>query len=156
MTVSRRPETFADEPFLHRLLIERTRQDLALDHVPAPLQEQLLTMQVNLRLSSIRGNYAGGSSEIIMLDDQPAGWLFLRETEEEVQLVEVVVLGEFRGQGIGTATIGEVVVRAGQAGKPVRLRVNVMNTGAFRLYERLGFQRIGGDAVQHEMERKPS
>jgi ribosomal protein S18 acetylase RimI-like enzyme len=153
MSISRRSESLADEPFLHRLLLERTAQKLGLDHLPAPMREQILTMQVRLRLGSVRANYSDGSSEIILLNGQPVGWVFICETRGELRLVEIVVLSECRGQGIGAATIGEIIARAERASKPVRLRVDAMNTSAFRLYERLGFRRTGGDEVQHEMER---
>jgi ribosomal protein S18 acetylase RimI-like enzyme len=153
MSITRRPESLTDEPFLHRLLLERTAQELGLDHLPTPLREQVLTMQVGLRLGSVRANYADGSGEIILLDGRPAGWMFVCETRGEVRLVEIVVLSEYRGQGIGAATIVEVIACAERAGKPVRLLVDAMNTSAFRLYERLGFRRTGGDEVQYEMER---
>jgi ribosomal protein S18 acetylase RimI-like enzyme len=125
---------------------------LQLDHLPAPMRDQILGMQARLRLNAVRSHAPGSSSEIILVNGQPAGWVFVRESEAEVRLVEIVVLSEFRGQGIGAAVIGEVIAKANRAGKPVRLRVDVMNANAFRLYARLGFRRIGGDEVQHEME----
>jgi ribosomal protein S18 acetylase RimI-like enzyme len=57
-----------------------------------------------------------------------------------------------RGMGIGAAAIQVILSSAADAGKPVRLSVNPMNQGAIRLYERLGFRKIGEDEIQHFME----
>jgi ribosomal protein S18 acetylase RimI-like enzyme len=150
--VSRRTAAEEDQPFLQRLLLERTAQELPLDHLPAPIRDEVLRLQAGLRLQSTK-NYANGSSEIIVAGAEPAGWILWAATGEELRLVEVAVLAAYRGRGIGTAAINQLIAVANLAGKPVRLRVNVTNAGAVRLYERLGFRRIGGDEVQHEMER---
>jgi ribosomal protein S18 acetylase RimI-like enzyme len=42
---------------------------------------------------------------------------------------------------------------ADRARLPVRLHVNILNRGAVRLYERLGFRTIEDDEVQYLMER---
>jgi ribosomal protein S18 acetylase RimI-like enzyme len=46
-----------------------------------------------------------------------------------------------------------VIAAAARGGKPARLNVAVLNSRAIALYRRLGFARIGGDEVQHVMER---
>ncbi len=81
------------------------------------------------------------------------GWIVVTTMPHEVRLVEIMVGAEFRGRGIGSAVIGEVLASAESAGRPVRLHVNVTNIAAIRLYERLGFRRIDGDEVQHLMEK---
>jgi GNAT superfamily N-acetyltransferase len=50
----------------------------------------------------------------------------------EVRLVEIMVLPERRGWGVGTATLDEILATA--------------------VYERLGFRKIGQDAVQYLTE----
>lgn len=149
--ISRRSETAEDEPFVWRLMLERTAQELQLEHLPPAIRDQILEMQVRLRLSAVRLN-AEASAEIILADAEPAGWMCVRETENEVHLIEIMVLEKCRGRGIGTTIIKGVAESASAAGKPVRLRVNVTNGSAIRLYQSLGFRRTGGDDVQHEME----
>jgi ribosomal protein S18 acetylase RimI-like enzyme len=149
--ISRRSETADDEPFVWRLMLERTAQELQLDHLPEAMRDQILEMQVRLRLSTVRLN-VGALAEIILADAEPAGWMCMRETENEVHLIEIMVLEKCRGRGIGTAIIKGLAETARAVRKPVRLRVNVTNGSAIRLYQRLGFRRAGGDDVQHEME----
>ena len=132
-------------------MLERTAQELQLEHLPEAMRNQILEMQVRLRLSAVRLN-AEASAEIILADAEPAGWMCVRETENEVHLIEIMVLKKCRGRGIGTTIIKELAEAASAAGKPVRLLVNVTNGSAIRLYQSLGFRRTGGDEVQHEME----
>src|SRR5262249_38712167 len=66
-----------------------------------------------------------------------------------------MVLAQHRGQGIGSTVLHKLLAAASAAGKPLRLAVASNNGRALQLYERLGFQRIGGDEAQHYMEHPP-
>jgi ribosomal protein S18 acetylase RimI-like enzyme len=153
MTITRRPETLDDEPFLRQMILASITQELMAWTWPDAIRDQLLGMQYTSKVGSLRANYPQASSEIILVDGQPAGWIFLDELPESIHLCEIMVLIERRGQGVGAAVLREVLAAADRAGKPVHLLVNVTNTRAIQLYERLGFARTGGNEVQHEMER---
>ena len=58
---------------------------------------------------------------------------------EEIRMVDVALLPEFRGAGVGTALTRELLEEGAKKGKPVRLRVWRENP-ALRLYQRLGFK----------------
>jgi ribosomal protein S18 acetylase RimI-like enzyme len=153
MRIARRRETPRDEAFLRRLIVDTVAHELGADAWPEPMRGHLLGIQFEGRRQSQRANYPDAVSEVIEVDGQNAGWIVVVTMPHEVRLVEIMVAAEFRGQGIGSAAIGEVLAAAESAGKPVLLNVNVMNSRAIRLYERLGFRRIGGDEVQHSMQK---
>jgi len=153
MTITRRPETPADEPFLRQMTIASLTQELMAWMWPEAIRDQLLLMQYTAKLGSLRSNHPAASSEIILADGEPAGWIFLDESPEQIHLCEIMTLIEQRGKGVGSTVLREVLEAADRAGKPVRLLVSVTNTGAVKLYERLGFVRTAGNEVQHEMER---
>jgi GNAT superfamily N-acetyltransferase len=153
--ISRRPEILEDEPFLRRLIVATITQELGAWAWPQPMRDHLLGIQYQSRRTGVRANFSGGSSEIILMNGIDVGWLCTADLDDQIRLVEIMVLAEHRGKGVGAAVIREVIATAKRCGKPVRLRVNVMNPGAIRLYQRLGFQRIGGDEVQHVMEHPP-
>lgn len=154
MKITRRRETQADEAFLRRLVIDTVGRELGADAWPEPMRGHLLGIQFDGRRQSHRANYPDAASDVIAADGRDAGWIVVATMPHEVRLVEIMVAAEFRGRGIGSAAIGEVLAAAGSAGQPARLHVSVTNSGAIRLYERLGFRRIGGDEVQHVMEWK--
>ena len=155
MTITRRPETLADEPFLRQMITASIAQELMAWMWPEAIRDQLLGMQYTQKVGSLRASYPEASSEMILVDGQPAGWIFLAETPESIHLCEIMVLIEMRSKGIGATILRELLDRADHASKPVYLLVNVTNTRAIQLYERLGFVRTGGNEVQHEMERQP-
>ena len=153
MTVSNRPEAPEDEPVLRRLIMQTVTEQLMAWSWPEPMREHLLEIQYTARRRAAHVNFPGGESRIILADAQNVGWVVVADLEDEVRLVEIMVLSEHRGKRIGSAIIDELLAAAARAGKPARLNVAVLNSRAIALYQRLGFTRIGGDEVQHVMER---
>jgi ribosomal protein S18 acetylase RimI-like enzyme len=154
MIVTLRHETpdGGDDPFIKRLLLETIASLLGAGAWPEPLRETLLAQQCAIRLQSRRGAFPQGRGQIIRIDGEDAGWLFLADGPDELRIVDIVIARARSGQGAGTAVIRRLLAEAEALGKPVRLSVNVLNTGAARLYHRLGFRLTGGDAVQHFLE----
>ncbi len=69
---------------------------------------------------------------------------------------DLAVLPEFRGQGIGGLLLSEVEKRARQRGCcKLTLEVRIDNERACKLYERLGFEASGGDSVHMLFLAKP-
>jgi ribosomal protein S18 acetylase RimI-like enzyme len=156
MTVTLSPEApDTGEPFVRRVIVETLALEFGAQHWPEPMRSQLLGIQYATRRQGSRASFPAGESRIILLDGEPVGWLYTATLEDAVWLAEIMVLPEHRGKGAGSAALREVLAAAARAGKPVRLTVNILNSGAIRLYESLGFRRTGGTEVQHEMEARP-
>jgi ribosomal protein S18 acetylase RimI-like enzyme len=156
MTVSFRPETPEDEPWVRELIVEAVGQELGAHSWPEPMRSHLLGIQYTQRRNAVRLHYPEGESRIILADRAAAGWIYLAALPDEVRVAEVMVMAGYRSRGLGSEVIRRIIADADAAGKPVRLRVNVTNVRAGSFYERLGFQRVGGDELQHLMERVPS
>ena len=103
------------------------------------------------RRQSRRADFPAAASHIVEVDGTAAGWAVVAPTPHGLHLVDIMVLPELRGKGIGSAAIEAVA--ATSPGNAVRLEVNPMNHGAIRLYERLGFRIVARDEVQYLMER---
>src|SRR5579863_3826081 len=127
MKIERRPESPADEPFLRQMIIASLTQELMAWMWPEAIRDQLLQMQYTAKLGSLRSNHPSATSEIILADSEPAGWIFIDESPEHIHLCEIMVLIELRGKGVGSTVLREVLEAADRAGKPVRLLVNVTN-----------------------------
>ncbi|RDS81477.1 GNAT family N-acetyltransferase [Dyella psychrodurans] len=70
--------------------------------------------------------------------------VFFRKGSRVARLYSIASLPEARGKGVGTALIEAVEAATRQRrGHAVRLEVRTDNHSAVRLYERLGYQRIG-------------
>jgi ribosomal protein S18 acetylase RimI-like enzyme len=155
MNVALRPEAREDDEFLRRLITQTIAGELGADQWPEPMRSQLLGLQYLNRRMGPRSAFPQGESFVMVADAHPAGWLFLADLDHEIHLVEIMVLPELRGKGVGSVAMRQVLARAATTGKPVGLTVNVLNAGAIRLYESLGFERTGGDEIQHRMEARP-
>ena len=63
---------------------------------------------------------------------------------DEIHINNVAIRPEYRGRGMGTAVMHHVLAEAARLGaRRATLEVRASNTGAIRLYERLGFYVAG-------------
>jgi GNAT superfamily N-acetyltransferase len=83
-------------------------------------------------------NYPNTTFSIILCDGAPAGRLYVARWEQEHRLMDIALLQEFRGQGIGTHFLRQLQAEAASVGKPLTLHAEAFNW-ACQWYERLGF-----------------
>lgn len=107
-------------------------------------------MQFRAQRMQYSASYPSASREIVVLDGVAVGNLVVDRSSSEVRLVDVGLLPEFRGHGIGSALVSELIA----SGLPVSLHVAKGNP-AQRLYARLGFEVVGDDGVYVGMRRLP-
>jgi ribosomal protein S18 acetylase RimI-like enzyme len=150
--VSLRPITPEDQEFLAGVYASTRSEELA--PVPWPEEQKLafLRSQFDAQHAFYQANYPGADWLVIERAGVPAGRLYLHRRPDEFRLVDITLLPEHRGCGVGTALVLSVIAEATAAGKPVRIHVE-KNNPALRLYERLGFAPIADRGVYHLMER---
>ena len=90
-----------------------------------------------------------------MLDNRLIGRLLVDRGADFDTLVDIVILREKRGAGVGTWILRALCVEADLTNKRMRLHVQSTNR-AKNLYERLGFHRIEDLQVAWLMERLPN
>ena len=69
-------------------------------------------------------------------------------------MVDIALLPDWRGRGVGTALTQPVIAEARAAGKTVSISVEKHNP-AERLYRRLGFREVADEGVHWIMEWCP-
>ena len=89
-----------------------------------------------------------------MVDGEPAGRLYIHRGPSEIRIVDIALLPEHRGGGVGTQLVRDLLAEADADGKSVTIHVERMNP-ALRLYERLGFSLGEDKGVYLFLERKP-
>lgn len=117
-------------------------------------QEMLLKMQFNAQRQHYELAYEALEHSIILVGNRPTGRIMVFRSEREFVLVDVALLPDARGMGIGTALIADLLTDAERAGKPVSLHVAKDNR-ARRLYERLGFEIREDTGMYFKMESRP-
>jgi ribosomal protein S18 acetylase RimI-like enzyme len=118
-------------------------------------KDAFLRMQFDAQDAWWHENYAEASFDVILVDGEPAGRLYVHRGPSEIRIVDVALLPEHRGNGIGTRLLEDLVAEGDAAGKSVTIHVERMNP-ALRLYERLGFSVAEDKGVYLFLERLPS
>lgn len=149
--VGLRPEAVDDEDFLRRLYISVRWEELAGVPWPNEAKGAFLGEQFGLQSSYYRKHYPGAAWGIIMSDVEPVGRLYLHQGREDLRIIDITLLPEHRGRGIGGGFIRAVFTQAMRAGTGVSIHVEVFNHKARRLYDRLGF--VPGDEAAGVYQR---
>ncbi len=154
-TVTLRPATSRDEPFLYELISSILADQLKAQSWDESVRGPLLQMQYRARSQSYTARFPGAEHNIILVSGVPAGRMIVFRSDREIRLVDIAIASAYRRTGIGGGLIRELLEESDRSGKPVRLTVALDNP-ALSLYQRLGFVRTDGNGVQQEMERAPS
>jgi len=126
----------------------------------APLgwaDEQLaafLKMQFTAQHRHYQATYPNADFHVILADGNPAGRLYADRQPGEIRLIDIAILPQYRGAGIGSRLLADLLAEAEQAGKPVSLHVEKFNP-ALSWYERLGFSIVDDRGVYWFMEWRP-
>jgi ribosomal protein S18 acetylase RimI-like enzyme len=111
-------------------------------------------MQFAAREHHYREHYGGSAFDIVMEGGTPVGLLYVARWKDEIRIVDLAVMPEHRGRGIGTALLGNVLAEAEARGQPVTIHVERFNR-AMSLYDRLGFVIVEDKGVYLLLERRP-
>lgn len=149
-TVTLRKVVVEDEPFL-REVYKSTRPEIAALGWPAQQQQAFLAMQFDGQQRSYSMQYPEAEHQVILFEGEEVGRLITFRTEREIRLADVALLPQYRNKGVGALLIRELCLEAAQRNLPVRLQVSKFNP-AIRLYERLGFERLGENETHFQME----
>ena len=140
----------SDEPFLYRTFASTRAEEMALTGWNAEQQEAFLRMQYEAQRRSYLMQLPNAKYWVIRCDGNAVGRLIIDRTSEEIHVVDIALLPEFRKRGIGTALMQAIIKEASHAGKTVRLHVERFNP-ALRWYERLGFSVVNSGPIYLEM-----
>jgi ribosomal protein S18 acetylase RimI-like enzyme len=99
-------------------------------------------------------NYTGARFEVIEAHGRPVGRLYQVTWEREIRIIDITLLPEFRGQGLGAALLRELLAEGRRRGLAVSIHVERMNP-ALRWYERLGFRLVEDKGVYLLLEWTP-
>ena len=139
--VSYRPFAEDDLPFVAELYASTRREEVAQTGWPADMQEAFLRHQHEAQHSHYSIHFADAEWLIIERGGEAIGRLYLRDLPDVLHVVDISLVPECRGEGVGGAILRDVLGQARALGKGVSIHVEKVNR-ARRLYERLGFETI--------------
>jgi len=149
--ISFRPEQPEDEQFLCWLYATTRTEEMALTGWPVEQQQAFLRQQFQFQTLHYHRYYNGATFEIILQDERPIGRIYIHRGADDIRLMDIALLPEYRGAGIGTWVMGNLLDESARSQKPVTLHVEPYNP-AVRLYQRLGFHIVEQRGVNLFME----
>jgi GNAT superfamily N-acetyltransferase len=141
-----RPITPEDDSFLAGVYASSRAEELAQTGWSDEEKALFCRRQFDAQAAHYSANYPGAAFQIIERDGQPIGRLYVARWEKEIRIVDITLLPEFRGTGIGTRLLRDLRDEARSAGKSLTIHVERFNP-ALRLYQRLGFEQIEDKGV---------
>jgi ribosomal protein S18 acetylase RimI-like enzyme len=153
--VTLRPVDADDERFLLRVYAGTREEELAPVPWSAEQKAAFVAHQFAAQSAHYAQHYAGLTADVILLGGVPAGRLLVARWAEEIRIVDISILPEFRGGGAGSVLLRELLAEAEAAGKRLSIHVERENR-ALGLYERLGFRPVGEHGVHLRMEWDPA
>ena len=150
--VSVRPVTKRDRKFLARLFASTRAEDPAAEQSSEQQREAFLAQQFHAQSVRYAEQFPDASFDLVLVDGQPAGQLIVARLVGELKLIDISLLPEHRGRGIGTALIRPLLDEASENEARVTIQVERSNR-ALRLYERLGFVAVENTGAYLKLER---
>lgn len=139
----------SDQPFLDRLY--RSSRDDLTRLGDSPAIDALISMQQMTQTRGQRNLFPNARHWLLWYEGEPVARMVLDETPQRLHIVDFTVLGELRGQGLGSALLQWAKQQANSARLPLELNVQRHNSGAQRLYHAHGFVRVAGDEVSDNL-----
>jgi GNAT superfamily N-acetyltransferase len=143
--------TDADREFLMSVYESTREHELSLVAWPEGHREAFVRMQFDAQNVYYREVYPHATFDVIEVEGRPAGRLYVDRRQGDIRIVDISLLPEFRGSGIGRRLIGQVLEEAAESGFRASIHVEGHNRAA-RLYARMGFVVVHEGPVYNRME----
>lgn len=132
-----RPMVEDDRPFLLQVYASTRSDELALTAWSEPQKADFIAFQFHAQHTHYAHHYHDAEFLVIEREGRAAGRLYLHRGQD-LRIVDISLLPEARGQGIGSALLRALMDEARASAIPVSIHVERSNP-ALRLYRRLGF-----------------
>lgn len=142
--ISLRPAVPEDRALLALIYASTRAEEMAMvAHWSEEQKQAFLAHQFNAQHTYYQQVYPDAQYSIILSDGAPVGRIYIEREAiaNNIRVVDITLLPDFRGQGIGEYLFKQLQDEARQAGKILSIHVE-QNNRARHLYERLGLKVI--------------
>ena len=154
-SISFRPESEQDIPFLRKLYSSTRVQEMAQVGWTGEEKESFLTMQFEAQRRHYQAQFPRADYLVVEEDGMAIGRIYVDRGAEEMRLIDITLVPLARNKGLGGALLRDLLDEGRARGTPVRIHVEKFNP-AMRLYLRLGFRPIEDRGVYQFLEWLPA
>lgn len=148
------PVTPSDDSLLFEIYVSARAEELKFAPWTEEVKRTFLESQFQAQAQYYFSKYPDGCFDIIEFDDQKIGRLYKAALDDEIRIIDLTLLPEFRNQGIGTSLISDILKTGEEQKKAVRIYLETYNPSQ-TLFSRLGFRTISEDGVYALWEKMP-
>ena len=105
--VSFRPLRPDDEAFLYQLYTT-VREDVQATDWDEAQKTTFLAMQFRAQHTFYQDNFRQATFDLVLLKDKPIGRLYLDRRTDEIRIIDIALLPQYRNIGLGTVLLKEV------------------------------------------------
>ena len=150
-----RPARAEDRDFLLRVYASTREEELRLVDWSDEQKAAFVQQQFESQDAYYREHYDPATFDVIEVDGEPIGRLYVARWEDEIRIMDIALVPEYRGRGTGTVLLRDLLDEGARTGKRVSIHVERDNP-ALRLYERLGFAPVEDRGVYLLLEAAPA
>lgn len=145
-----RPIKSSDRPFLFEVFASTRPEIQTATHLPEEQRKALMLQQFRDQDLRFNSNFPHADYGIIEYGNTEIGRLYINRTKDDVHIIDISILPDYRGQGLGTKLIRAIIEEARLTKRQVHLQVE-KSSSALPLYRRLGFAVIAEKPKYLEM-----
>jgi ribosomal protein S18 acetylase RimI-like enzyme len=149
--VALRPVTDADHEFLVRVYGSTREEELSQVSWAPGQRDVFVRMQFAAQDADYRAHNPRGTFDVVEVGGRPAGRLYVDRRPGDVRIVDISLLPEYRGAGVGGQLVARVMDEAAASSRKVSIHVELHNRAA-ELYARMGFEVVAEHGVYRRME----
>ncbi len=146
-----RQECDSDREFLRGLYASTRREEMTASGWNANQIDAFLAEQFRLQSQHYATTFTDAEFWILEHRGQPIGRLYLDERDDEFRVIDIALVPESRGLGLGGQLLKDLQAFAEARNKCIRIHVE-QNNPAMSLYRRLGFEPLEEHGIYLLME----
>ncbi len=150
--VTLRPVVDEDIEFLYRVYASSREDEMGMVQWPDAEKEGFLRMQFNAQHTQYHRVFPAARFDVVERHGVAIGRLYVDRRATEIRIIDITLLTEHRGAGIGGALMRELLAEGDRTRRSVSIHVE-RNNPALRLYLRLGFREVEDKGVYLFMRR---
>ncbi len=152
--ITLRPVTSGDEVFLAAVYASTREEELS--QVPWANEQRtaFLNSQFVAQQTHYQSRFPNAVHDVILHRDQAVGRLYVDRRPTEIHVLDIALLTEHRGRGIGSALLGDLMKEAAAANLPMTIYVETFNRSR-TLFQRLGFRETENDGMNMHLKWTP-
>src|ERR1051325_9333221 len=150
-TYTLRPVQEDDEELLLEIYSSTRADEMALVPWDAATKNTFLRSQFSAQGNHYRKYFPHAVHQMILVDEQPVGRLYVDRNEHKIHILDVTLLPQRRGHGIGTQILLDLIKEAEYKNQSCSIYVESFNR-SLGLFQRLGFVKTDESGVSWLME----